>query len=441
MSSDALAINVERLGKTFNLYDKPRDRLLQMMSFGRRQYYRQFHALEDVSFQVARGETIGVIGRNGSGKSTLLQIICGTLTPSTGSVWTRGRIAALLELGAGFNPEFTGRENVYLNAAILGLTRAETQARFDDIAAFADIGSFIDQPVRTYSSGMYVRLAFAVAINTTPEVLIVDEALAVGDARFQFKCMRRIKEIQQDGAAVLFVSHDVGSVRNLCQRAVWLDRGKLRMQGDVSTVTARYAEFLYADAPADEMPEDTVKKRASVNPQNGTAADQAVVSDADLTLDPKPAAHWGAQMGLIRYAAIMSPQGRKKDVVAWGEPVAVKIAFRPPEGVDPDTISVAFSIKNEKGMDLLVDSTRADAALRPSDGSDEFVLAFSFVNYLIPGRYMLVAAIESAEPRSTTYFEYIEGAQYFAVIAEEPMMGVFQPQIEKCLEGKKHDAH
>ena len=165
-------------------------------------------------------------------------MICGTLTPTAGEIWTRGRIAALLELGAGFNPEFTGRENVYLNASILGLSKRETDERFDDIAAFADIGSFIDQPVKVYSSGMYVRLAFAVAINSTPDVLIVDEALAVGDARFQYKCMRRLKDIQNAGAAVLFVSHDVGSVRSLCQRAVWLDKGTLRMAGEVAPVTS-----------------------------------------------------------------------------------------------------------------------------------------------------------------------------------------------------------
>ena len=430
MSSDSLAISVQQLGKTYNLYDKPRDRLLQMLAGRRRQYYRQFNALQDVSFEVSKGETIGVIGRNGSGKSTLLQIICGTLTPTTGSVWTSGRIAALLELGAGFNPEFTGRENVFLNAAILGLTREQTDARFDDIAAFADIGSFIDQPVRTYSSGMYVRLAFAVAIHTMPEVLIVDEALAVGDARFQFKCMRRIKEIQQDGAAVLFVSHDVSAVRNLCQRAVWLDRGSLRMQGNVSTVTSRYAEFLYADTPTEELPADAKPAVA------GTPAP----SDAHLTLDAKPAAHWGSQTGLIRYAAVLSPHGAKKDVLNWGEPVCVKIAFRPPEGVDPQTVSVAFSIKNDRGVDLVVDSTRADDSLRPSDGAAECILNFAFVNYLIPGKYLLVAAIESAEPRSTTYYEYIEGAQYFSVISDEPMMGVFQPNIEKSLDGNDHAA-
>ena len=174
-----------------------------------------------------------------------------------GDIWTSGRI----ELGAGFNPEFTGRENVYLNAAILGLTRRETDERFDSIAAFADIGSFIDQPVKVYSSGMYVRLAFAVAINATPDLLIVDEALAVGDARFQYKCMRRIKDIQNAGAAVLFVSHDVSSVRTLCQRAVWLDRGSLRMMGEVSNVTSKYAEFIYLDENGSEAPKKTRRNR------------------------------------------------------------------------------------------------------------------------------------------------------------------------------------
>ena len=203
MSSE-IAIKVENLSKCYQIYDQPRDRLKQFLlprlqrvvGLTPKQYYREFWALKDISFDVKKGETVGIIGRNGSGKSTLLQMICGTLSPTTGSVATHGRIAALLELGSGFNPEFTGRENVYMNASVLGLTNDEIDARFDEIAAFADIGEFIEQPVKTYSSGMYSRLAFSIAINVDPEILIVDEALAVGDARFVAKCMRRIKDIR-----------------------------------------------------------------------------------------------------------------------------------------------------------------------------------------------------------------------------------------------------
>lgn len=444
MSSDNLAIAVRNLSKCFHLYDKPRDRLLQMVSFGRKQYYRDFWALRDLSFEVQRGETIGVIGRNGSGKSTLLQMICGTLTPTTGEIWTRGRIAALLELGAGFNPEFTGRENVYLNASILGLTNRETDERFDDIAAFADIGSFIDQPVKMYSSGMYVRLAFAVAINSTPDVLIVDEALAVGDTRFQYKCMRRIKEIQGSGAAVLFVSHDVGSVRTLCQRAVWLDKGGLRMIGQVANVTSRYAEFMYHDENGTEPPAEVAagqeEPAAAVDevtqPATATMA-EAVSQESDaLHLDAKPASHWGKQTGLISHAAVHRATGERRDVFEWGESLCVRVIFRPPVGVDIDKVGVAFSIKNEKGMDLLVTSTQEDAAFAVPGDRSSVQVEFRFDNYLVPGKYMLVAALEDASLGDRSYFEYVEGAHYFSVTAPTRFMGVFRPEVTTtCIGG------
>lgn len=233
MSSET-AIDVEGLSKCFHIYDKPIDRLKQSLlprlsrftASSQSRYYREFWALTDITLQVKRGETVGIIGRNGSGKSTLLQIICGTLDATRGSVRTRGRIAALLELGAGFNPEFTGRENVYLNATVLGLTEEEVTARFDRIAAFADIGEFLDQPVKIYSSGMYARLAFAVAINVDPDILIVDEALAVGDEPFQRKCFARIEAIKNQGGSILFVSHSGGTIVNLCDRAVLLNKGR-----------------------------------------------------------------------------------------------------------------------------------------------------------------------------------------------------------------------
>ncbi|WP_025136270.1 ABC transporter ATP-binding protein [Achromobacter sp. DH1f] len=425
MSSDSLAISVRNLSKCFHLYDKPRDRLLQMGSFGRRQYYREFWALRDLSFDVQRGETVGIIGRNGSGKSTLLQMICGTLTPTSGEIVTNGRIAALLELGAGFNPEFTGRENVYLNASILGLTRRETDERFDDIAAFADIGSFIDQPVKVYSSGMYVRLAFAVAINATPDLLIVDEALAVGDARFQYKCMRRIKDIQNAGAAVLFVSHDVGSVRTLCQRAVWLDKGSLRMAGEVSHVTSKYAEFIYQDENGSEPPAQALASEV----RQAASEDEMAGMPLAMHLDEKPASHWGTQTGLITHAAVHAAAGQRKDIFDWGESLCVKIVFRRPAGVDLGSVGVAFSIKNEKGVDLLVASTQENGPLRVSHDNSLVHVEFSFVNYLTPGKFLLVAALEDANSAGASYFEYFEGTHYFSVISSKKLMGLFRPDV------------
>ncbi len=254
MSSSDVAIRVSNLGKCYQIYDAPRDRLKQFIAprlqritgAKPRQYFREFWALRDISFQVNRGEPVGIIGRNGAGKSTLLQIICGTLAPSSGEVEVNGRVAALLELGSGFNPEFTGRENVHMSGAVLGLSREDVAARFSEIAAFADLGDFIDQPVKTYSSGMYVRLAFAVIAHVDAAILVIDEALAVGDAFFSQKCMRFLRRFLQTGT-ILFVSHDTGAVVNLCKQALWLDKGSIRMLDAAKTVTESYLETIYED--------------------------------------------------------------------------------------------------------------------------------------------------------------------------------------------------
>ena len=239
MSSE-IAIKVENLSKCYQIYDQPHDRLKQsiyprlqrLVGQQPKQYHREFWALKDVSFEVNKGEAFGIIGRNGAGKSTLLQMICGTLSPTSGSVEVEGTVAALLELGSGFNPEFTGRENVYLNASVLGLTQEETDEKYDEIAAFADIGDFLEQPTKTYSSGMLMRLAFAVNTCVDPEILIVDEALGVGDAPFQSKCFKRLRQLINDGTSILFVSHDISTVRSICSRALWLKSGQTEMWGD-----------------------------------------------------------------------------------------------------------------------------------------------------------------------------------------------------------------
>lgn len=243
-----IAIKVKNLSKCYHIYDTPRDRLKQFVlprlqgaiGAASKQYFREFWALKDVSFEVKKGETVGIIGRNGSGKSTLLQLICGTLSPTAGSVTTQGRVAALLELGSGFNPEFTGRENVYMNGAVLGLSQEEIDRRFNDISAFANIGEFIEQPVKTYSSGMVVRLAFAVYAHTDPNILIVDEALAVGDMLFQQKCFQRIEELQAQGTTLLFVSHDIHLVKQFCTNAIYLDRGLLKFVGATEIAAEKY---------------------------------------------------------------------------------------------------------------------------------------------------------------------------------------------------------
>lgn len=255
MSSETLAVWAEDLGKRYDVYDRPSDRLRQFFlphwhRFTGREpsrYGREFWALRGISFELPRGSALGIVGRNGSGKSTLLQLVTGILRPTEGSIEVQGRVAALLELGSGFNPDFTGRENVYLNAALLGLHRAQVDARFDRIAAFADIGDFIEQPVKTYSSGMFVRLAFAVVAHVDADILIVDEALAVGDAFFSQKCMRFFRTFRENGGTLLFVSHDSGAVTTLCSRALWLERGTKRGYGEPEAVCRQYLRQLYAD--------------------------------------------------------------------------------------------------------------------------------------------------------------------------------------------------
>lgn len=249
MSSE-IAIDVKNLSKRYEIFDSPRARLKQfifprfqrLLRFSEKKYYREHWALKNLSFTVKKGETIGIIGRNGSGKSTLLQLLCGIIYPTDGDIKLKGRISALLELGAGFNPEFTGRENAFMNASIIGIRKNDF--KIDDIIKFADIGEFIDQPVKRYSSGMFVRLAFAVAISLNPDILIVDEALSVGDINFRNKCMNRIKELHDSGVSLLFVSHDLGTVQTFCDRAIWIHNGEVKNDGPSISVCQEYFAFI-----------------------------------------------------------------------------------------------------------------------------------------------------------------------------------------------------
>lgn len=445
MSFNDISIRVSDLSKCYQIYGAPRDRLKQFIIprllkiFGKpaRRYFREFWALKDVSFEVRKGETVGIIGRNGSGKSTLLQMICGTVAPTTGSVSTNGRVAALLELGAGFNVEFTGRENILLNAAILGFPREAMEERMSKVLEFSELGDFLDQPVKTYSSGMYARLAFSIAIHVDPDILIVDEALAVGDARFVAKCMRRIKEIQERGATILFVSHDVGSVRTLCQRAIWLDSGKLLEDGDVFPISGRYMERMFKD----DVPEERVlqKQIEAQREQGGSAtADSSSIADAaadasDLGLDARPVTHWGSHRGLVVSAAVCNEQGVRQDIIGWGEPVEVVIEVCVPDDVPREHLSVACSIKDLKGTDLIVSTTYDQMTALPE--KNKFKVSFRMVNRLVTGKYLLVAAVENRLNRNVVhYYEYLEGAHYFSSLADEKFFGIFQPTVRQSVQ-------
>ncbi|WP_017319086.1 ABC transporter ATP-binding protein [Mastigocladopsis repens] len=251
---EEIAVSLKNVSKCYKRYARPVDKLKEILLPGKSRA-QEFWALRDINFKVPQGETVGIIGQNGSGKSTLLQIIAGTLTPTTGEVYVNGRVSALLELGSGFNPEFTGRQNVFFNGQILGLSREEIEAKFDDIVTFAEIGSFIDEPVKTYSSGMFVRLAFSVAINVNPDILIVDEALSVGDGVFVHRCMAKIRDFQDTGGTILFVSHDIGSVSRLCSEAIWINQGEIVDGGKPAEVCKHYQAWIHEE----------VNKRTAIN--------------------------------------------------------------------------------------------------------------------------------------------------------------------------------
>lgn len=435
MSSD-VAISVVGLGKCYRIYDKPMDRLAQMLSFGRKGRFREFWALHEASFSIGRGETVGIIGCNGSGKSTLLQMICGTVSSTIGTVTTRGRIAALLELGAGFNPEFTGRENVLMNAAILGFSRETMQERMVEVLEFSELGDFLNQPVKTYSSGMYARLAFSIAIHVDPEILIVDEALAVGDSRFVAKCMRRIKEIQDRGTTILFVSHDVGSVRTLCQRAIWLDKGRVVEDGDVFPVTGKYMEFMFRDEDSEEqrLREAIVTSQDAAHEANDPQVATASVLTSKLgspfehELDTRPTTHWGSHKGLILGASVCDAQGTRRDVLGWGKLIEVVLDVSVPLDIPRENLSIAFSIKDLKGTDLIVSTTHDQRSIALPN-QESFRVSFCMVNPLVTGKYLLVAAVENRLHRDIHYYEYFEGAHYFSSLAEDRFFGIFQPAI------------
>ena len=448
MSSDThqdIAIKVQNLSKCYHIYNAANDRLKQfvvprlqsVLGQQPKVYFKEFWSLKDVSFSIKKGETVGIIGQNGSGKSTLLQMICGTVSPTMGSIQTYGRVAALLELGAGFNTEFTGRENVLLNAAILGFPRESMEQKMDDILAFSELGEFLDQPVKTYSSGMYARLAFSIAIHVDPDILIIDEALSVGDARFVAKCMRRINDIKTQGATILFVSHDVGSIRTLCDRAIWLEKGKLVEDGDVFPITGRFMEFMFKD----EIFEDDIIHNEIVNQseENKIIEDELPqnIKKEDL-LDSRPVTHWGSKKGIIVSAAVCDKQGIRQDVHAWGGDIVIRIQVSVPAHISREHLSVACSIKDLKGTDLLVSTTYDFLAKRLPDTSD-FIVSFCFKNYLVTGKYLLVAAVENRLQHDIHYYEYVEGAHYFASLADARLFGQFQPVIEQQISEIQHD--
>lgn len=438
-----VAVSTRGLGKCYAVFDRPADRLRQMLVRGRRKYYREFWALRDIDLEIYRGETVGIVGRNGSGKSTLLQLICGTLTPSCGELAVHGRVAALLELGAGFNPEFTGRENVFVNGAILGLSRAEIEGRFDTIAAFADIGEFIDQPVKTYSSGMFVRLAFAVAINVEPEVLVIDEILAVGDERFQRKCYSRIETIRDAGAAILFVSHSASTVLELCDRAMLIERGRRILSGSPSTVIRTYQRLLYAPqtqydeilAEIDGLDREQHYGEAGSEGQypNGRRDETETELEAGLSRTPEVDAYFDPE--LVPESTVYYPrsgaglsnlqmrvgEGRKVNVLRMNQrfSIAYDVSF------DKDVHGVRFAVHLRTPTGLQVTGQRFPEygrSLPVVEAGKRFRLVFHFDTKLLPGVYFVGGGVWN-EDEPQCLHRVIDGLMFRVV--GEPVISSF----------------
>ena len=336
------AVEFQGVSKSYAIYDAPGDRLKELLSLNRLKRHRDFWALHDVSFQVKRGETFCIVGENGSGKSTLLQMVAGILYPTSGTVGIDGRVSALLELGAGFNPEFSGRDNVYLNGSILGLTTRQIDQRYNDIAAFAEIGSFLDQPVKTYSSGMVVRLAFAVAINVDPEILLVDEALAVGDIYFRQRCMRKVHELRQRGVTILFVSHAVSDVKAIGDRVLWLDHGRMIDVGEPDRVVSKYL------AAMTEKDSTYLRLKSAADPEarRGGPTQAPEVVDTIPNIDHR----FGDGRAEIMGIAVLDEQGRNLPILEPSSRIVVRISVH--ATADVALPIVGFMLRNQLGMDF-----------------------------------------------------------------------------------------
>jgi lipopolysaccharide transport system ATP-binding protein len=417
--SSEYAIEVNGLSKCYQIYDKPSDRLKQMLMRGRKQYYKEFWALKDVSFKIKKGETVGIIGRNGSGKSTLLQMICGTLNPTGGEVKVNGRVAALLELGAGFNPEFSGVENVYMAASLYGLSKVEVDQRFDAIAAFAEIGDHIHQPVKTYSSGMYVRLAFAVIAHVDADVLVVDEALAVGDAFFTQKCMRFLRNFMKEGT-VIFVSHDTASVKNLCNYAIWLEKGEMQEEGSPKEICERYLEAFYESMQGKSSVVRLKKIKSSENKIISKDSRLKYINSSNLRNDIKvfefdPDAHsfgkGGAEIADIK---LLNEEGNSLSWIIGGEYVRLRVL------VDIHKIIyspiVGFFIKDKLGQTLFGDNTYLAYENNPqkSDEGNQLQADFCFLMPILPaGNYSITVAIADGTQEIHEQLQWIHDAIIF----------------------------
>mgnify|MGYP003300359720 CR=1 FL=1 len=434
------AISVINLSKTFNMYNTPTDKMLEALSIGHKIRHTEFHALSDINFEIEKGEIVGIVGRNGAGKSTLLKVITGILEPTTGSVEASERISSLLELGTGFNMEYTGRENIFFYGTLMGISRKQMEEKIDDIISFAEIGDYIDQKVKTYSSGMFARLAFSCAINVEPEILIVDEILSVGDMRFQAKCFNKFKDFKKDGVTILYVGHDVGLMRSFCDRCIWLDKGKMIADGDPIFITAQFTEYMYLNdiddfttykkLSASEKEKDINRGSQEKKEAENIITESSVIENAvaenlvvENTMFKGCLAHWGTEVGTITKVEMFDEAGKENNHFSPYEKVKIRISVKHKGNIDYEYASIAFSIKNKEGTDLCVKTTYDEGIFLKE--KLEQVVTFETMLRLANGEYYLVVAVENRKNTNPTYYEYVEGAKFFKVYTDKKIFGIY----------------
>lgn len=424
---DEIAIQVSHVDKLYKLYDKPSDRLIESLGLTKKKKHREHFALHDVNFEIKKGQTVGIIGTNGSGKSTVLKIITGVLNPSAGKVFVNGRISALLELGAGFNQEYTGLENVYLNGTMIGFEKEEIDERLDDILSFADIGDFIHQPVKTYSSGMFVRLAFAVAINIDPEILIVDEALSVGDVFFQGKCYRKFEEFKKLGKTILFVSHDLGSINKYCDRVILLNNGIKLAEGNTKEVIDMYKKLLVnqLDVSGEPKSQDTTSEEAL---EKKEFDDEKSNWKSSININPNSLEYGNKSAEIIDFA-ILDDSKTITNTVEKGYMFGVKMKVEFKETVKEPIF--AFTIKDIRGTDITGTNTMLEKMDIDSIQAGEIrTVTFTQKMVLQGGEYMLSLGITGYQNGEFEVFHRLYDICTISVISSQNTIGFFDIDSE-----------
>ena len=429
-----LAISVQGVSKIYKLYDKPIDRLKEAVSLTHKSYHRDFFALSDISFDVKKGETVGIIGTNGSGKSTILKIITGVLSPTTGTAEVSGNISALLELGAGFNSEYTGLENIYMNGTMMGFSRQEMERRMDDILRFADIGDFVNQPVKTYSSGMFVRLAFALAINVDPEILIVDEALSVGDVFFQAKCYRRMEEMMKNGTTILMVSHDMGSIIKYCDKVVLLNRGHFVAQGEAGKMVDLYKKILANQT--DELAEALIeqKKEALGLPAGEVHSDKSMKERMNLNPEVQ---EYGDGRASFEDFGTLDARGNVTNLLLKGEMFTIRERIRFHAPIENPIFT--YTLRDKKGTDITGTNTLFEGTeIKPVKDGDVYTVSFRQKMNLQGGEYLLSMSCTGYENGEHVVYHRLYNVLSLTVISNKNTVGFYDmgSEVEAVREEK-----